>query len=557
MKTWRALFFVSLWFTLVGIAVAQVPLLIHNFTTTATMPLGGTSYIPVDLDTGGGVYVNAKLPGTALSAGSLMVTDSTTTVPNTTNLAFASNNFKVGGSGGSATVSPVGPVRTATSGSPTFTSGDMGGQVNLNGVSIPFTVPAIGAGIFNTGVGARVVNNGLTSSAVTNTAPVNGCGPTLYPGGHFQYISNGTSLDCSGFPGFGSLLASNNQWPGQNATPPVTLTDGNTVTVPAAGSTLYRITLTGASHLIQCPTNLVAGQYPTFDITQGGSGGYQPVWDSCFGFSNFTPPTLCAWNNTQNCIVPDVGGVSAVPCYSVATSGPAALRCSVSIPSIGYGFLVRNNHVATSSCSSSTTCSVTVTNSIAGDLRLLGIHWGAGVAPLSTDIVSATDQFGNTCSQTTGTFGVVPTVNKAETIYACPVVTGAASSTVTVTFNPSQSFMALHLVEILGGASSFDAGIGHVATGSGNNISVTSNGSLSEPYDFAFTFLKVINSLNNAGTLVGNQTTLDITAQGSNPQLDEYQTPSANSGTVTNTATLSGGTGTTNWAASIVVFHHR
>ena len=160
--------------------------------------------------TGGGNVTCSPTTGavvcTGSAGGALTTTDGTHSISNTGTLSLG-NGFVVGGTSPTATVAMAAPDRTQTASGGAVGAGDMAGQVNLNGSSLAFNVPAIGAGVFNTGASAVLNDLNATSVALTNTATVNGCGTTLYSGGFFSYTSNGTSLDCFGFPGFGWMAA--------------------------------------------------------------------------------------------------------------------------------------------------------------------------------------------------------------------------------------------------------------------------------------------------------------------------------------------------------------
>jgi hypothetical protein len=92
---------------------------------------------------------------------------------------------------------------------------------------------------------------------------------------------------------------------------PLVLTDGSSITVAPYGqrSTTFTLTITGASHTLQNPSPLVAGQFLTFVITQDGTGGWTPLWGANYNF-----PNAITYNTTATT------GVSVVSCVAVSTS---------------------------------------------------------------------------------------------------------------------------------------------------------------------------------------------------------------------------------------------
>ena len=200
---------------------------VHGLSTNSTSPLPASSCFYVDqgsttdtkLCSGYATAIgalaaannlsdltNVATAQTNLGLGPLTATDGTHSVASTTTLSLG-NGFGVSGTSPTANVAMVAPDRTLTASGGSVAAGDMAGQVNLNGSSLSFNVSAIGAGVWNTGASAILNDLNSTSVALTNTATVNGCGTTLYSGGFFSYTSNGTSLDCFGFPGFGWMAA--------------------------------------------------------------------------------------------------------------------------------------------------------------------------------------------------------------------------------------------------------------------------------------------------------------------------------------------------------------
>lgn len=338
-------------------------------------------------------------------------------------------------------------------------------------------------------------------------------------------------------------------WPSPQSLPPQPLTDGATIAVPP-GSGSYFLTLTGTGHTIACPAGALANvRWLTFDLTQGAGGpaaGYQPIWDTCYGFPAFTPPTLTR----------DTGAVDSVSCYTVPVSyGP--LRCNYAL-NMGYGFLVRNNHAAGTACTTfAATCTVALANSVTGDFRIVGLFWGGGSGgnPAAIDVASMQDDHGNNCSEVTGAFGTIPSAVRATDIWYCQIFTGASSSTVTVTWGTNvPQYTRLFAVEVAGAATSApDAGLGNHNNGTSAALSVASNGNMPQPDSFVFAMFKSEGGSGGTFTAGANTTLLDQADSGS-PNGDGYQIPAASGGVATLNATSGGSQG---WSASIAVFKHK
>lgn len=87
---------------------------------------------------------------------------------------------------------------------------DMCGQRNMNATSLTLTIPAISSTIFAAGMSATIDYQASTGSlTVTTTPTINGmpCQTKLYPFGWWSGVSNGTSIDAVGFPGFNGISA--------------------------------------------------------------------------------------------------------------------------------------------------------------------------------------------------------------------------------------------------------------------------------------------------------------------------------------------------------------
>jgi hypothetical protein len=343
----------------------------------------------------------------------------------------------------------------------------------------------------------------------------------------------------------GKMAAGNHVWTGSNATTPLALTPGATVTPTFAGSVDLTLTL-GQNSFIACPSaGQTAGQKPVFYFTQGtgsGSGGFQPTWDTCYGFPNHQPPLLTADTD---------GAKDMVGCAVLAASGLESIWCGTQQNQIGYGLQLRNNH-ASASCSSSTTCTITVSNVVAGDLVVLGLmESGSASNPASGNFVSAADAHGNSCTRATGTFKTYAGGARATSVAYCPVTNSVASGDVwTVTWTPTELFTAVHFAEFVGGAGSPDIGVGNGGNGTSTTPTVTATGADTQPFQLVFAMAKA----DGGGTISAGAgfTLLDTQAQGSNPSADEYRLLST--GTATATVGL---TSSVPYAISTAVFAHQ
>jgi hypothetical protein len=71
----------------------------------------------------------------------------------------------------------------------------------------------------------------------------------------------------------------------------VSLTDAATISVDAALGNDFRVTIAG-SRTFGNPTSGADGQRITFQITQGGAGGFTASWNSQYKFGTAGAPTL-------------------------------------------------------------------------------------------------------------------------------------------------------------------------------------------------------------------------------------------------------------------------
>jgi hypothetical protein len=91
----------------------------------------------------------------------------------------------------------------------------------------------------------------------------------------------------------------------------VALADGSSIAVDASVDKCiaYTLTIAGAAHTISNPTGLRPGQCLNFFITEGGSGGFLPSWDTEYIFP-YGPASINA----------AAAAVSVVSCESVSTT---------------------------------------------------------------------------------------------------------------------------------------------------------------------------------------------------------------------------------------------
>lgn len=84
--------------------------------------------------------------------------------------------------------------------------------------------------------------------------------------------------------------------------PPVTLTDGATISTDASLGTHFRVTL-GGNRTLANPSNLSDGQRLTWEIIQDGSGSRTLSYGSLFTFGTDVPsPTLSTTANKRDFI---------------------------------------------------------------------------------------------------------------------------------------------------------------------------------------------------------------------------------------------------------------
>jgi len=191
-------------------------------------------------------------------AGSLTVTDGTTSVTSTTTLTMGSG-LVVGGSAGSATLNLTAPS-IAYSSNHTVGASDMGGNLFLTG-SGTLTIPAISSTVFASQMTLCATNTGTGVWQWSSTPTINGLTGTVIPSGKsFCLVSNGTSLD--------AMVGSH------GAVTPAAITIATSTFTPSGAYINYTIGLTSA-----CPCTLAnfattpnAGSEGTIAISQDGTG---------------------------------------------------------------------------------------------------------------------------------------------------------------------------------------------------------------------------------------------------------------------------------------------
>lgn len=248
----------------------------------------------------------------------------------------------------------------------TFTSNhtiavtDMGGQVNMNGSSLTVTIPAISSTVFAANMTSIICNYAASTVTISTTPTINGYTPSTIPavsGGIASCLgltSNGVSLDAvptSGGGGGGSgtvssgtvgqigvyagsgttisgqTVASGVVLKGQGAavpvasaiadngsnvaiseaalTTPVALTDGATIATNAALSNVFTVTIAG-NRTLSNPTNLVAGQFITWQLKEDATGSRTLALDTDFNLINggtFAMNSAANAKTTLSCFV--------------------------------------------------------------------------------------------------------------------------------------------------------------------------------------------------------------------------------------------------------------
>lgn len=319
--------------------------------TAATSGTGGTPANPTA--TAGPSAVNG-------SASTYMRSDGAPAVQKASNAQFGIME------GDGQTVCVTTGVAAACVPDATFTSNhtiaatDMGGQVNMNGSSLTVTIPAISSTVFAANMTSIICNYAASTVTISTTPTINGYTPSTIPavsGGIASCLgltSNGVSLDAvptsgggsggsgtvssgtvgqigvyagSGTTISGQTVASGVVLKGQGAavpvasaitdngsnvaiaeaalTTPVALTDGATIATNAALSNVFTVTIAG-NRTLSNPTNLVAGQFITWQLKEDATGSRTLALDTDFNLINggtFAMNSAANAKTTLSCFV--------------------------------------------------------------------------------------------------------------------------------------------------------------------------------------------------------------------------------------------------------------
>lgn len=185
----------------------------------------GTQVSCLGLDSGNNVVLNAAACGSGGGGGSLTVADTLGHSVSSTTTLTAEAGFVVGGSAGSATLTPYVVNSTHTT---SVSVANIGGQDNYNGSSLTATVP--GTGTIGNGQSIMVINQAASALTLSESQTVNGCPvSSLAQGGFLFGTGNGSSFDGGCFPGFGALSSD------------ITATGAGVVTIASSAVTTAKI----------------------------------------------------------------------------------------------------------------------------------------------------------------------------------------------------------------------------------------------------------------------------------------------------------------------------
>lgn len=351
---------------------------------------------------------------------------------------------------GRFTVGGVAPNRKVAA--PTIASTDMCGQVIVTSGAI--TIPAIGAGVFPIGSTLSLVNYINGTATVTSTPTINTGGGCVQasgiPAGDTWQLSadaDGTTLDCfqtvsaagSGIVNSGTInhpayYAANgtavsteipvtdtgSSWQVAEAalTTPVALTDGATIATNAALSNVFTVTIAG-NRTLSNPTNLVAGQSLTFQITQDGTGSRTLAFGTAFNWLSGAAPLL---NSAA-------GAKTTLSCFADTTS---TLQCAGGAP--------------LTTVTTGSNCSSSAAPAVCGSASGGSVAVPTGVNPtltVNTSAVTANSQILMNIDESLGTKLSV-TCNTTLTTLVNPVVTARSAGVsftvqigATLTVNPA------------------------------------------------------------------------------------------------------------------------
>lgn len=231
-----------------------------------TIPVSGITGLGTGVATALGTAVSGSgaiclQTGSACPGLALTVTDGTTSVTDTTSLAFGTGFQVTSGGAGLPNVNLRAPNRTITM-SDSVVATDMAGQINLDGTSITLTIPTISGTIFPANTTLRLVNDNATAATISSTPTITGCPTptTIQQYGVMDLTSNGTSLDCAGnAPSGGTdIIAGTN----------ITIDEGS----PCTGSCTINSTGGGSGSVVTIATRTAANS-DDFKFGQGQAEG--------------------------------------------------------------------------------------------------------------------------------------------------------------------------------------------------------------------------------------------------------------------------------------------
>src|SRR5579863_6311237 len=199
---------------------------------------GGITALTGDVTASGSGSVAATIATNAVTLAKFQQGTALTVVANPTSGTANDQNVPLG-SGlafcNNTTLCPQAPDRTSTV-TATVGNGDMSGIVVMNGSSLTLNIPAITSGppaILTTGMSVAWLNRNSSALTLSSSPTLNGLPSTttVHQFGWADCVSNNTSLDCIGFPGFGTITtnALSKFIDGSGATTASSLTDNGTI----------------------------------------------------------------------------------------------------------------------------------------------------------------------------------------------------------------------------------------------------------------------------------------------------------------------------------------